>query len=254
MTSADVRLDSGAVLLLTHIPKCAGTSFRHSLVYPNVPAELIYQPVNGLWDLVRNTRDFQYLSGHFEPNVEMLFRGPVRKRRRIHVTFLRDPVDRAVSFYCYKKQQSLGDRVERVSGEEIVGFYQKNRRFRNMQARFLSGLLINRFAQRLTLPKLDVIQLRLAKKNLLEKYHFVGQFEELDRDMRALADLLSIRYCPVFADETKTRVRPSVGDLSVEEAVALERLNCLDVELYRFADVHFWAQRQACESSRKPTD
>ena len=60
------KKSSEVLLLLTHIPKTCGTSFRYSLVYPNIPRELVYKPKNGWRSLLTTKKDFQFIVGHFE--------------------------------------------------------------------------------------------------------------------------------------------------------------------------------------------
>jgi hypothetical protein len=234
------------LLLLTHIPKCAGTSFRHSVVHPNVDEELVYHPSGGWRELIRSDRDFRYLVGHFEVDIERLIRGPAKKRPKVFVTFLRNPVDQMISYYAFKRQLREKERIRRPRPAEIIRFYSANPGACNMQTRFCSGFWFSRLALRLPRLRPGQLELRKAKANLMKKFHFVGRFETLDEDMQRLCELLDFTYVHVHAAETQTRSRPGVNELTPHEVEELEAINHLDVGLYRFAEAALWKSAATC--------
>ena len=98
--------DDKNLIIFTHIPKCAGTSFRYSIIEPNIPQEMMYRPAGGICKLIRHKNDFQYMIGHLPFNADKFIHpcNPCRKRIKIYITFLREPIDQMISFYYYQLQ------------------------------------------------------------------------------------------------------------------------------------------------------
>src|SRR5947207_1188941 len=129
-------------LLFTHVHKTAGTSFEESVIYPNVDQERIHRFL-GVWNLLKSrSQVIDYVSGHYPYGIHMFMKsdGP-----NIYFTILREPLDRAVSYYYFVKQ--LDTRLFRhhnlpdVIGFDIARFYGL-KKYQNIQTKFTAGLFI----------------------------------------------------------------------------------------------------------------
>lgn len=114
-----------ATLLFTHIPKTAGRSMRIGVFEPQVSEERQGDP-SGYWSAVRSQGSFDLLAGHgCVYGIHWLY----KIERPRYFVMLREPVDRAVSYYYFVKQcatqhsythPSLQDATE----NSICDFYQ----------------------------------------------------------------------------------------------------------------------------------
>jgi len=229
-------------IILTHIPKCAGTSFRRSVIAPNISESMWYRPGSFL-SILTYKKDFQYIVGHFPLGIEKFVHrlNPARKRNTIHITFLREPVDHMISYYYFQLQ--LGKKSKyypEIKSQDIVEFYQNNHSARNMQSRFCAGVLTELFFRKIFHSSENAFLLYLAKKNIIKSLDFVGRFEKLNIDMERFARSFNLNYHPTYSQTTKTKNRPKIAEISIETQKQLKRINRTDVRLYNYALETIW--------------
>ncbi|MGF1452183.1 MAG: sulfotransferase family 2 domain-containing protein [Opitutales bacterium] len=230
--------DDNTLLLFTHIPKCAGSSFRDSLIVPNVAPELIFMPKGGLRAIATSRLDFQYLVGHWPYGIHHAFHGqnPVRQRRRIYITILRQPIEQMLSLYYYRRRlEEKKQETGRFSGtEDATAFYQRERGARNMQCKQLAGLpwWCEKSPLRALVDYVPALALYLAQRNLERHYHFVLQLERSQDQFPTLAQILEIRYEPTITEATVTRDRPKGKSIREDQREKLARWNRYDQRLY----------------------
>ena len=133
-------------IFFTHIPKTAGTSFKDSVVSPNLPEEAILKYRNRRqWGI--DLAQYQLVSGHFKHGLHWFFRMPPR-----YITFFRDPVNRAVSYYYFIKDCDrklyLHPLRDFADSRDLTGFYC-NRRLQNIQTHFIAGYFASEMHLRL---------------------------------------------------------------------------------------------------------
>lgn len=240
-----MTLNANTAIIFTHIPKCAGTSFRNSLIVPNIEEEMMYRPSGGISKLIKHKKDFRYIIGHLPFNAEKYIHlsNPARKRKTITMVFLREPIDQMISFFYYQKQ--LGKYSAYLKDEEadIVHFYKTTASAQNIQTRFCSGIGLDLFFNKILKNPPNKLQLSRAKKNINSKINFVGQFENIGKEMQYISEKYKLIYQPTYSKTTKTKNRPSVDALKKEVKEELSKINNLDIELYQFAKEKIWANR-----------
>jgi hypothetical protein len=228
------------IVVFTHIPKTSGTSFRKSLVEPNVPAELIYVYPGTRRFLQQRRRPRAFVWGHVPYGVHAMLRREVR-----YLTFLRDPIDRAVSFYYFVKDSDPREYVHpaRADAEaySITEFFQL-RQYQNWQARFIAGLPYHLLYPRLDSPAFDREVGRRARAHLRDRYVF-GLQERFPESLELFGARMGWSGSVAVAPQKKTATRPALAGLDPETVVSLENSNQLDCELYRFAVANFEGQR-----------
>ena len=218
------------------------------LVEPNFVPEKMYG-YRTLKRFVKDIReDYQFVRGHVPYGLHRFTNRPVR-----YITFLRDPIDRAISFYYFVQQDGdhpstrhpLCDYAESVSLKE---FYQ-NKAFQNYQTRFISGFLGTKFYNVFGSKLLQSTVLNGAKRNLKEHYECFGLLEERDKSLALFRQMFNWGETQSVPHQKKTRNRPRVNDMDLETLAALKAGNSLDIELYDYAVRLFHQKYETCFSS-----
>ena len=228
------------MIVFTHVPKTSGTSFRKSLIEPNFPAVRIYR-FHGLRALARDRRPGRsFVWGHVPYGIH-----PLLGREARYVTFLRDPIDRAVSYYYFVQDSdpALYRHPARADAEtlSIADFYRL-RKYQNWQARFLAGLHDHYLYPRVPTAALDGLIVRRARANLLTRYAGFGLQERFGESLDILQERLALRDRVKTPAQKRTGRRPEVAALDAATHAALRQANRLDCELYEFALAGFEGQ------------
>ena len=227
------------LLLLTHIPKCVGTSFRTALVEPCFNESDFLCP-KGIREVRRYEKDFRFLIGHYPFGVHRYLnpRSPAAQRRILFVTALREPVDQMISYFFYHR--NLEEKTDEANGlyqGDVVGFYQRQRRFRNMQTRFLAGVpwALGRSPLHVLGQRVPALMLAAAKRNL-RAFHYVFKQASADVDFAQYAQDFDLSYQPHRAELTVTKGRPAVQELADEQRERMRAFNAADVALLEHLD------------------
>jgi hypothetical protein len=235
-----------AVCLFLHIPKTAGTTLK-SCVYEHfaVPGsdrdwfhDGIYyfpygfhKPERPAFDAHARTAfardDLRAVVGHFWYGAHALVPRP-----SYYVTLLRDPIERVTSLYYHDvatHHETFHDAIAArgASLEEFVTDFCC-REVDNDQTRRIAGV---EPGYRLCTTDL----LELAKRNLRDRFAFVGTTERFDESLIALKRLLRwpyVFYLPALVNTS----RPEREELSPSTVALIAERNEYDLELHDFAN------------------
>jgi hypothetical protein len=216
------KTKGGVELVSIHIPKTAGTSFRHTLqsvygkkgvlridIRKGNEASLQVRAADNPRTLPTQAR---VLHGHFRYDDLKEFYSldngiPV-------ITWLRDPVERVISNFFYLQKILRGIVNEKKKRDGLLRRMQRNltefaheERNRNRMSKFLDGLALG-------------------------DLRFVGTIENFSEDMEALASVLGWKDYKTFEHNSSRKERDPVSDEMREE---IKELNSEDVALYREA-------------------
>ena len=234
----DRELTMSPQIFFIHIEKTAGSSIVKSLIEPNVPNN---RRVGTVRSYLKN-RSADCAHGHSPHGFHRFTKRPVE-----YITMLRDPVDRAVSWYYFIKdlvrtdlwrRHPLRDYADSVT---LVEFYQ-NPACSNIQARWMAGLYYHKAYPALHRSALFQRKLLAVAKSNLDDCIAFGLQSEFDASVRIFQETLGWeRYDPV-PRQAKTKKRPSVSEieeLNPRVLPALRASHVLDQELYDYAVQRF---------------
>lgn len=216
-----------------HVQKTAGTSFLQRAVYPNFAPEEICSGVR-----IRTFRkalkpSHRFAHGHVAYGLHWLTRRPV-----VYLTFLRHPVDRAISHYYFIRQCDprlcRHDRYEAATLMDLVTFYRQPQ-FRNEMTMMLAGIFWHKLQAYLAHPAFGQRALRQACFNLRHRFACFGLQERFEDSLQLFAHTLGWRVLPQDVRLKQTRARPKLEEVPFALYQELARLNDLDMVLYRYA-------------------
>ena len=225
-------------VLLTHVPKTAGTSIRKS-VFDHVVEDKDVHRFTGVRSALKHGKSFKLLVGHYPYGVHWLY----SMESPQYFVMLREPVDRAVSHYYFIQSCDTDSyqhpRLKDVKSRTLAGLYEMPE-YQNMQTCFVAGLSWQLIGRQLNLNNvLGKYVLWRAKKNLLDSYQAFGLKERFDESVRIFATRAGTNPKAAERKHKKTPDRPSVADLDASVVQSIRANNTLDVALYEFAATQF---------------
>lgn len=245
-------MQQGSVFFM-HIPKCGGLSVQH-FIASSVPSNEI-APFD-LVDFLRDARfadlnKYRYFFAHVPSYLRQVLPKPT-----FSFSWLRDPINRAVSVYNHTSRAHTAPYYERFMRETSdfesfishpyfrLGFVDQMTNFFGAElhlAAFDDRLFMNVASNGVAATPPDRHTFARAKERMLE-FDFIGFCEEMARDCQLLAGLLGFNRVAaiphVNADPGNSKRRPSVQRNSDIEA--LVATHCpFDTELYDFARQRF---------------
>lgn len=201
-------------LISVHIPKTAGTAFRHVLtdiyglngVLGDYPPDQIHQPENAI------SKEIKVIHGHFQPSK---YKGyfPAAKR----IVWLRHPLFRLISEYFFAK--TINDRNNAIHAQLLDG-----------------NLSILEFAQ---IPQMKNFLSKKMQGLEIAEFDFVGIQEFYFSDLEELKNMMGwSNFQPIIKNSNRYPQYQKCLQEILNDASLMDRLSKLnreDMELYRDA-------------------
>ena len=231
--------------VLLHIPKTGGTSLNHMILnsYPAGRAVVLSNHIDG--EIPAGDKH-DFISGHFRWS--FVEKHGLTDRRL--VTFVRDPVSRALSqFYFMKMDQTLSlfqnDKgiYTASTRANVLSSLDKIRnldlgQFLRQEPELSHALLGNWHTWILSGDHERIRDLKKADlefaKSVLDRCHFVGICETMDQSMEGFARSMGWPFVAPHLENTTSGKRP-IGEHAPGVLEKLREITALDRELYEHA-------------------
>lgn len=219
--------------LFDHLPKTGGTAWRTVLEEifgrENVTPHL--EGRSEIW-AVQRFSGFRVISGHFLS----LLPSDIGTARRVRMTVLREPIDRAISEYYYWRHhahEGVADRLGVWAQQYDICDFFKARIDSNETA--ATNFYVRHFASRVTRDLTNPENLLPLAARSLGNYGFIGIYEYLHDSVDMFCWKFGMPPVKGIPRVNVTSSRISVADLDSISRAKLAAMNELDVELYRHA-------------------
>lgn len=229
-------------LIFLHIPKTAGKSFTYILgrEYKKAPAFHLYGSIGEVNDFIETLRQMdnetksriKLITGHFKFGLHEYLPQP-----STYVTFLRDPVDLAISHYYFVRKSTwhfLHTLAQQLSLEDFLKYRFETMENTNSTTRWVSSYYGMLEAQPVSpssrYEPLPPEALDLALRNLDTRFCFAGITELFDESILLMKELLG--WNSIYYVRQNVNKRPLTSDISPQVRRYIEQHHQLDIELY----------------------
>ncbi len=220
--------------IFLHIPKCGGSTL-HDIMHREYgkPSEFVrvIHRTDDIPSFIALPEEIRHkvhvLIGHGRYGLHEYLCGESR-----YITFLRDPIDRALSAYYYDK--SFAYSVIWQKDLSLRQYYEGDYApwDKNIQTKKIAGV-VNDMA-----PCTDK-EFDQAMHNLKHNIDFVGFVEYFDESLMALKSQFAWRRMPYYRRRNITRNRRGIDSIAPSELDLLREVNVYDMKLYAYAEEFF---------------
>ncbi len=224
-------------IIFDHIPKTAGESIRHWLT-DVLGNGIVSEHVNGSYAHLIKTCGGLYsiIPAHLD-----FTEGDSLDPRYQHITLLRNPVDRVVSwlYFVTVNPQDLND--ERVGLQKTCAQRLLDTEGQDLDPEIIGGVsnyYVNHFSRIKDIECVSDESKLLSAISAIKEYDVIGFLDDMPRFLAETADLIGIPRPDLIPRVNETIRRPHVNEISEPLRARIVELNTLDIRFYEA--VHEW--------------
>lgn len=227
---------SNQTLIFLHMPKTGGTTM-HAILRRQYRAENTFRTKpEQHWESLRDFREFsdeakakiQLITGHMRFGIHEHLNRP-----SYYLTFLRDTVQRVISYYYYilgYQNHYLHQKIK--SGNMSLGDVLESgvsREFNNFQTRRISG------QDRVDYGCCSNEMLDMAIRNIDQYFPVVGLTEKFDESLILMSNHCKWKF-PYYTKLNVGKNKPAKPSMSDKVIETIAHFNDLDIKLYDYAN------------------
>lgn len=216
--------------IFSHIPKTAGTSCENYLAQLFLIQDILHinaPDLNQLPEVFSLKRQFpRFIAGH-HPMHGLLYQ-LLPNEKLVHLTLLREPIARVLSYYNYLKSRDTHAMHSTVTGMDLDTFLQQPMvELHNGQSRRLAGLLHSD-------EKISDNELFDCAKAVIDScFTLVGVTEKIELFIELIENKCAIKIIR-SARKNPSKISLSLNDLNSHQRQLIQSNSAADIMLYDY--------------------
>lgn len=232
------QIDPGTFIIFLHIQKTGGITLQRMLrrrLGKSLKARAAgllaekNKPATVEQELQQKKNADRYVVGHFCYGIHQFLPRPYT-----YMSFLREPVARICSLYCYFQANPTAYYHHHAKNKSLEEFALQTQLMEldNGQVRFLAGDSKDFFINRTPIGKCDRALLETAKQNIAAHFSFIGITAQFDQSVLLLQKIMDWDSCLYLRRNSSSSLIKSKAVVPDSTKQQIAERNWLDMQIY----------------------